>query len=152
AAVDSWPTPGKLIPTDLDQKVAGSIIWSQLPQVGGFIRTAVQGKAAGGIFVFDANYGLMAGMCTFRVPQLYNAPSLYLDREAGKQVIADAKQGAKATLRLRAEITPTETWQLISYLPGKNYGTPQDEMIVFSTHSDGPSISQDDGPFGFLAV
>lgn len=152
ADVDSWPAPGKPIPTDIDHKVAGSIIWSQLPQVAGFIRTATQGKAAGAIFVFDANYGLMAGMYTFGVPQLYNAPSLYLDREAGKQVIADAKQEAKATLRLRAEITPTETWQLISYLPGKNYGTPQDEMITFSTHSDGPSISQDDGPFGFLAV
>ncbi len=152
AAVDSWPTAGKPVPPDLDHKVAGSIIWSQLPQVGGFIRTATQGKAAGAVFVFDANYGLMAGMYTFGCPQLYNAPSLYLDREAGKLVIADAKQGAKATLRLRAEITPTETWQLISYLPGKNYGTPQDEMITFSTHSDGPSISQDDGPFGFLAV
>jgi hypothetical protein len=149
---ESWPTPGKPVPAGLDLKVAGSIIWSQLPQVGAFIRTAVQGKAAGAVFVFDANYGLMSGMYTFGCPQLYNAPSLYLDREAGKQVIADARLGAKATIRLRAEITPTETWQLISYLPGKNYGAPQDEMIVYSTHSDGPSISQDDGPFGFLAV
>ncbi|MBS1788327.1 MAG: hypothetical protein JST85_11435 [Acidobacteria bacterium] len=152
AVVDSWPISGKAIPKDIDHKVTGSIIWSQLPQVAGFIRIATQGKAAGAIFAFEANYTLMAGMYTFGVPQLYNAPSLYLDREAGKQVIADAKQGAKATLRLRADITPTETWQLISYLPGKDYGTPQDEMIVFSTHSDGPSISQDDGPFGFLAV
>lgn len=149
---DSWPASGKPIPQGLDTKVAGSIIWSQLPQVGAFIRTLVQGKAAGAVFVFDANYGLMAGMYTFGCPQLYNVPSLYLDREAGKQVIADAKQGAKATIRLQAEITPTETWQLISYLPGKSYGTPQDEIIMYSTHSDGPSISQDDGPFGFLAV
>jgi hypothetical protein len=151
-AEDSWPASGKPVPADLDHKVAGSIIWSQLPQVGAFIRTLVQGKAAGAVFVFDANYGLMAGMYTFGCPQLYNVPSLYLDREAGKQVITDARQGAKATLRLRAEITPTATWQLIGYLPGKNYGTPRDEIIMYSTHSDGPSISQDDGPFGFLAI
>src|ERR1051326_6525698 len=77
AAVDSWPTPGKPIPSDIDHKVAGSIIWSQLPQVAGFIRTVTQGKAAGAVFVFDANYGLMAGMYTFGCPPLYNAPSLY---------------------------------------------------------------------------
>ncbi|MEK7834173.1 MAG: hypothetical protein AAB401_24005, partial [Acidobacteriota bacterium] len=152
AVEDSWPLPGKPIPTGLDLKAASSRIWSQLPQTGGLIRAAVQGKAAGIVFVFDAGYDVMAGMYTFGVPQLYNAPTLYLDREAGAQVIADAKRGAKATLRLRAEITPTETWQLISYLPGKNYGTPQDEMIVLTTHSDGPSISQDNGPFGLLAV
>lgn len=149
---DSWPASGKPVPAGLDNKVAGSIIWSQLPQVAAFIRTVNEGKAVGAVFVFDANYGLMAGMYTFGCPQLYNVPSLYLDREAGKQVIADAKQSAKATIRLRAEITPTETWQLISYLPGRNYGTPQDEMVMFSTHSDGPSISQDDGAFGFLAI
>ena len=94
----------------------------------------------------------MAGMYTFGVPELYNAPSLYLDREAGAQVIADAKAGAKATIRLKAEVTPSETWQLISFLPGRNYGTPQDEMIMLTTHSDGPSISQDNGPFGLLAI
>jgi|GEM_PF-374965 len=149
---ESWPTPGKPVASGLDSKAVGSRVWAQLPQVAAFIRTAVQGKAAGAIFVFDANVALMSGMYTFGCPQLYSAPSLYLDREAGKQVIADARQGAKATIRLRAEITPTETWQLISYLPGKNYGTPQDEMIMYSTHSDGPSISQDDGPFGFLAI
>src|SRR5262245_9225152 len=135
ATEDSWPTPGKPIPPDLNLKVAGSRIWAQLPQTGGFIRTAAQGKAAGIVFVFDAGYDLMSGVYTFGVPQLYNAPTLYLDREAGAQVIADAKKGAKATIRLRAEITPTETWQLISYLPGKNYGGPNDEMIMFSTQA-----------------
>ena len=152
ATEDSWPRPGKPIPPDLNLKAAASRIWAQLPQTGGFIRTAVQGKAAGIVFVFDAGYDLMSGVYTFGVPQLYNAPTLYLDREAGAQVIADAKKGAKATIRLRAEVTPTETWQLISYLPGKNYGAPNDEMIMFSTHSDGPSISQDNGPFGLLAI
>jgi hypothetical protein len=149
---DSWPVGGKPVPTDLNYKVAASIIWSQLPQVGALVRTAITGKAAGLLLVFDAGFEAMAGMYTFPCPELYNAPTLYLDRETGAAVINDARRGAKATIRLRAEITPTETYQLISYLPGKHYGTPQDEMIVFSTHSDGPSISQDDGPFGFLAI
>jgi hypothetical protein len=41
---------------------------------------------------------------------------------------------------------------LIAYLPGRNFNTPQDEQIMFTTHTDGPSISQDDGGFGLLGV
>ena len=50
------------------------------------------------------------------------------------------------------KIEPAETWQLIAYLPGRNFNTPQDEHIMFTTHTDGPSISQDDGGFGLLGV
>jgi hypothetical protein len=37
-------------------------------------------------------------------------------------------------------------------LPGKHYGTPQDEQILLITHTDGPSISQDNGALGILGV
>jgi hypothetical protein len=79
-------------------------------------------------------------------------PTLYVGRVAGRQLIADAKQEKQATLRLIGTIQPTETWQLIAYLPGREYGTPRDEKIFVTTHTDGPSISQDDGGFGLVAV
>ena len=44
---DSWPVSGKPVPTGLDNKVAGSIIWSQLPQVAAFIRTSQGRKSRG---------------------------------------------------------------------------------------------------------
>lgn len=122
-------------------------------QLRPFIEQVVNpGKAAGVIFVLDANFERLKGYYTFGVPAIYNAPTVYVDREAGKSVVADAKRGAQATIELQSTVQKVQTWQLLAYLPGKNYGTPQDEQIQITTHSDGPSISQDDGPFGLLAA
>lgn len=133
-------------------RTTSALIFAQLVQTVGFIRTLTEGRAAGGLFVFDASYDQLAGMYTFPVPSLYNAPSLYLDRRAGASVIEDAKKGKTATLTLLATLEPAETYQLIAYLPGKHYGTPEDEKILMTTHTDGPSISQDNGALGILAV
>jgi hypothetical protein len=122
-------------------------------QLRPFIEQVVNpGKAAGVVFVLDANYERLKGYYTFGVPAIYDAPTVYVDREAGKAVVADAKKGAQANIKLMATVKPVQTWQLLAYLPGKHYGTPQDEQIQITTHSDGPSISQDDGPFGLLAA
>ena len=112
----------------------------------------IEGKAAGAVFVFDASYDRLAGLYTFGVPANHQMPTLYVDRVAGRQLIADAKAGKRGNLKLIGTIEPAETWQLIAYLPGRNFGTPQDEQIMFTTHTDGPSISQDDGGFGLLGV
>jgi len=115
-------------------------------------QVATPGKAAGVVFVMNANFERLKGYYTFGVPAIYNAPTVFVDREAGKTVIADAKRGAAGRIKLLATVKPVQTWQLIAYLPGKHYGTAQDEQIQITTHSDGPSISQDDGAFGLLAA
>ena len=104
------------------------------------------------VFVFDAGRDLAAGMYSFPVPRHYDVPSLYVDRDAGAGVIEDARAGTLATLRLEAEVSKSTAYQLIGYLPGNRYGTPDDEMIQLVTHTDGPSISQDNGAFGILGV
>jgi hypothetical protein len=122
-------------------------------QLRPFIEQVVNpGKAAGVIFVMNANFERLKGYYTFGVPAIYNAPTVFVDREAGKTVIADARRGRSARIKLLATVKPVQTWQLIAYLPGKHYGTAQDEQLQFTTHSDGPSISQDDGPLGLLAA
>jgi hypothetical protein len=127
-------------------------VWYQLGQTSDLIDIITTGGAAGGIMVFDMPYDRLVGLYTFGVPQLYNVPTLFLDRNAGSQVIADAMAGKDATVRLVATVEPAETYQIIGYLPGKNYGTPEDEMIMLRTHTDGPGISQDNGAFGILGV
>ena len=127
-------------------------VWWQLRQTIKINTMLAKSKAAGGVVVFDMGYDRLAGLYTFPVLKLFNNPTLYLDRNAGAQVIADAKQGKTATLKLVAKVEPTETYQLIGYLPGKNYGTPRDEKIILITHTDGPSISQDNGAFGLLGI
>ena len=126
--------------------------WWQLHQTIKINAFLAKSRAAGGIVVFNMGYDRLAGLYTFPVLKLFNNPILYLDRNAGDQVIEDANLGKKATLKLVAEVEPTETYQLIGYLPGKDYGTPQDEKIILITHTDGPSISQDNGAFGLLGI
>ena len=151
SAYESFPEQGQPIPDDLND-YQSTKIFLQLMQVPGFIEIATLGGAAGALFVLDAGSDLMAGMYTFPVPSIYAVPSLYLDRTAGKQVIDDAKAGAQATLRLEATTTESTAYQLVGYLPGAKYDTPDDEQIQLVTHTDGPSISQDNGAFGILGV
>jgi hypothetical protein len=131
--------------------VAYDVGW-QLRQTIHINTILAKSQAAGGIIIFDMGYDRLAGLYTFPILKMFNNPTLYLDRNAGRQVIADAKQGKTATLKLVAKVEPSETYQLIGYLPGKNYGTPRDEKIILITHTDGPSISQDNGAFGLLGI
>jgi hypothetical protein len=148
---ESFPEYGRPIADGLTDEQSAAI-FLQLMRVPGFIDIASRGDAAGIVFVLDAGRDLAAGIYTFPVPRIYDAPSLYLDRSAGERVIADAKVGASATLRLEATISESMAYQLIGYLPGNKYGTPDDEQIQLVTHTDGPSISQDNGGFGILGV
>jgi hypothetical protein len=127
-------------------------VWWQLRQTALINSVLKKTQAAGGIMVFNMAYDRLAGLYTFPIPTLSNTPALYLGRKAGAQVIQDAKDGKKATLKLLAKVEPTETYQLIGYLPGKNYGTAQDEKIVLTSHTDGPAVLQDNGALGVLAI
>ncbi len=61
------------------------------------IETVRGSGVAGAVFVMDASYGLVSGLYTFGVPALYDVPSLYLDRVAGRQVIDDSRAEREAT-------------------------------------------------------
>jgi hypothetical protein len=113
---------------------------------------AIAGKAAGLLVVYDMNFARTSGLYAFPVPAHYDVPTLTLDRVQGAKVIAGARAGKTATLRLEARTETSRVYQLIGYLPGRNYGTDRDEQILMVTHTDGPSITQDDGALGILAA
>ncbi len=146
---DTFPPMFTKVPTSFS---VAYDVWWQLRQTIKINTILAKSKAAGGILIFDMGYDRLAGLYTFPVLKMFNNPTLYLDRNAGSKVIADAKLGRMATLKLVAKVEPTETYQLIGYLPGKNYGTARDEKIILITHTDGPSISQDNGAFGLLGI
>ncbi len=125
-------------------------IWWQLRQ--GLWRIAVEGGAAGHVIVYDMAYERTEGLYTYGVPPLHESPGVILSREDGAKVIDDAKAGKTATLRLEATVEEAEPYQTISYLPGRDYGTPDDEQILLINHTDGPSITQDNGALGLLAI
>jgi hypothetical protein len=81
-------------------------IWWQLAQRLHTI--AVEGQAAGMVIVYDMAFDRTAGLYYFGVPTLYDSPGLILGREGGAKVIADARAGKTATLRLEATLEPAE--------------------------------------------
>jgi hypothetical protein len=117
-----------------------------------FIQQVRDLKPAGVVFAMNLNRALTEGLYTFGVPRDYDFPSVYLDRRNGDAAVADARAGRTATIRVEGARVPSEAYQLIAYLPGRDYGTPKDQQVQLRTHTDGPSISQDDGALGLLGV
>ncbi len=113
---------------------------------------AVDGGAAGHVIVYDMAFERTEGLFTFGVPPLHESPGVILSREDGAKVLEDAKAGKTATLRLEATVQESEAYQTIAYLPGRDYGTPEDEQILMINHTDGPSVTQDNGALGLLAI
>lgn len=114
---------------------------------------AQKGKAAGSIIVFDMGPGRAAGLYTYPLPDKpTGVPGIFFDRIAGKKVMAAALEGRQATLTLLAKTEEVEPHFFAGYLPGKNYGQENDEIILMLTHTDGPNITQDNGGLGILSV
>jgi len=57
-----------------------------------------------------------------------------------------------ATLTLTARFQRDTGKAIIAYLPGKNYGTPQDEQVLIATHTDAMSLIEENGGLGVLGI
>ena len=117
------------------------------------VNVLVPSGAAAAVTVMDLSPLAAQGTRIHPTPRQFNVPLLMLDRVAGAKVLADAASGKTAKLTLDAHEEENATaYETVATLPGKNYGTPNDEAILLATHVDGPSIVEDDGSLGILAV
>ncbi len=150
---DSWPVEGKPVPQEQDgTNSVASPVWDDMTSTAIFINEIRDSKPAGVVFAMNLNKAATEGLFTFGVPTHYDFPAVYVDRSVGDTVLENAHNGAEATIRVEGERVKSEAYQLIAYLPGQHYGTDRDEQVQLRTHTDGPSISQDDGAFGLLGV
>lgn len=152
-AFDSHPVEGQPVPQAQDG--TGSIsaaVWDEMTASSAFIGEIAAGRPAGVIFAMNLNRAATAGLHTFPVPDHYDFPAVYLDRANGDAIVAAARANRPATVRVEGAELPSEAYQLVAFLPGRDYGTDRDSQIQFRTHTDGPSISQDDGALGLLGV
>ena len=110
--------------------------------------------AAGAIVIFAMSYERLAGLYTFPLLNLgiVGVPGIYVDQDTGTQVLAAAADEQSATLTLMAQQAPAEPYFYSAVLPGRNYGTDDDEQVLLVTHSDGPSLSQENGALGIVAL
>jgi hypothetical protein len=160
-----WRSPGKwpelFTPPPLSYGTSfhGRWVWSQLNR---FAEAGIKGHAAGIVIVYDLSPAMAFGLAQRSVytengraglgTTYINCPTLTLDRVNGAKVLADAKAGKMATLTLRARFQRDTGKAIIAYLPGKNYGTPQDEQVLLATHTDAMSLIEENGGLGMLGI
>lgn len=150
---DSWPVEGKPVPQAPNgTESISAAVWDEMTATSAFIREIADENPAGVVFAMNLNKAATAGLYTFPVPDHYAFPSVYVDRVNGDALIVDARAGRSATLRVEGRHVQSEAYQLVAWLPGKDYGTDKDQQIQLRTHTDGPSISQDNGALGLLGV
>jgi len=130
--------------------------WYQLAypiMFGGYDDILTKGKASGGLVISDMGPERASGLyMMIYAPSEFGVPALYLDRVAGEPVREAAMKGRTATLKLIAKREEAETFFLSGFLPGKNYGKENDEMVLLISHTDGPNITQENGGLGILAL
>jgi hypothetical protein len=160
-----WRSPGKWAPlftpppTSVTTSYHCRWVWSQLNRFAGI---GISGHAAGMVVVYDLSPGAAFGLAQRSVytpdgkaglgAKYVNCPTLALDRVNGAKVLADAKAGKTATLTLTARFERNIGKAIIAYLPGKNYGTPQDEQVLIATHTDAMSLIEENGGLGVLGI
>jgi len=160
-----WRSPGKwpdlFVPPPLTYGTSfrGRWEWSQ---VNRFAEIGLKGHAAGIVIVYDLSPAMAFGLVQRSVytengraglgTTYINCPTLTLDRVNGAKVVADAKAGKMATLTLRARFQRDTGKAIIAYLPGKNYGTAQDEQVLLATHTDAMSLIEENGGLGMLGI
>lgn len=155
----NWPEMYTPVPASTTSSYHSRWVWAQL---NGFASTAIADGAAGMVVVYDLSPGAAFGLVQRSVytptgkageGAVYtNVPTLTLDRVNGAKVIADAKAGKQATLTLIAHFQTDTGQAVIGYLPGKDYGTPQDQQILLATHQDAMSLVEEDGGLGMLGI
>ncbi len=146
-------------PTNITTSYHCRWVWAQLNR---FASVGIEGQAAGMVVVYDLSPGAAFGLAQRSVytpdgraglgAKYVNCPTLTLDRVNGAKVLADAKTGKSATLTLIARFQRDTGRAIIAYLPGRNYGTPQDEQVLLATHTDAMSLIEENGGLGMLGI
>jgi hypothetical protein len=160
-----WRSPGKWAPlftppaTSVTTSYHCRWVWSQLNRIAAI---GVRARAAGLVAVYDLSPGCAFGLAQRSVytadgkaglgAQYVNCPTLTLDRVNGAKVVADAKARKRATLTLTARFQRDTGKAILVYLPGRNYGTPQDEQVLLATHTDAMSLIEENGGLGMLGI
>lgn len=149
---ESFPTPlFEKIPLSVETSFRNRDQFGQIREI--ITNVLMPSGAAGAVTVMDLSPLAAQGTRIHPTPRQFNVPLLMLDRVAGAKVLADAAAGKTAKLVLDAhEEENANAFESVATLPGRNFGTPNDQAILLATHVDGPSIVEDDGGLAILAV
>lgn len=120
-------------------------------QWGAMNKAAIKGNAVGVIILSMLPWSQVFTLID-RQSVRNPAPVLVVDNKTAQTVEEAAAAGKEATMYLEATFKTCDNWNYLYFLPGKNYGTDQDEYITINSHSDAMNLVQDNGALGILGI
>ena len=117
---------------------------------GNLAEIAAKGNAAGLLIVSRLTYGTLKGLYDRQMKR--PIPSLVIDRVNGREILKAAQEGKTACMKLISRFFPADAWNFVTFLPGRDYGTEQDQYVTVNVHVDAMSLTQDNGALGAVGI
>jgi hypothetical protein len=102
---------------------------------------------AGVVLILDSSYEALKGQYLPFEWQNEDVPALYVDRDTGARLRAQAGTRPKARLTLTATRKTVPTPSVTAILPGASK-----ETLIFNTHTDGQGFVEENGPVAFVQL
>jgi hypothetical protein len=125
-----------------------TVDFKRLPLVPGLDMPLAQFQQTGAqavVFILDASYEALAGGYLPFLQGFQPIPALYVDRDTGRALRAQAAGRPNTRLTLTATRQPSPTQAITAVLPGES-----SEVIVFNTHTDGQGFVEENGGVAFV--
>jgi hypothetical protein len=103
--------------------------------------------ARGVVFICDASFAALKGGYLPFTHGFEPLPALYVDRDTGRKLRAQAMGRPKARLTLTASLEKTPTRAITAVLPGRSK-----ETLIFNTHTDGQGFVEENGGVVFAQL
>ena len=106
-----------------------------------------QTGATGVVFILDCSYEALKGGYLPFDESFQPLPALYVDRDTGRALRAQAAGRPNTRLTLTATRQQTPTQAITAVLPGES-----SEVIIFNTHTDGQGFVEENGGVAFVQL
>jgi hypothetical protein len=103
--------------------------------------------AAAVVFIVDASFAALSGGYLPFGHGLEPLPALYVDRDTGLALRAQAAGRPQARLTLTGAVAPVPTSTVTAILPGAS-----PETLIFNTHTDGQGFAEENGGVAFVEL
>jgi len=108
--------------------------------------------AAGVVGVMDYPDAAITGSYLTYDGTIRTAPGLLVGRDSGAILKQQALQGATANVVVDATVQEATSRNIVAVIPGKNYGTAADQVVMIHSHTDGTNGLEDNGPYITVAM
>lgn len=144
--------PGKVYDPSSEILTGGTY---QRPYLNDLLPTVEKLQAAGAVGVvgvLDYPDAAVTGSYLTYDGVIRNTPGLLVGRDSGAILKQQALAGATANVVMDATVQEATSRNIVAVIPGKDYGTAADQVVLIHSHTDGTNGLEDDGPYISVAM